>query len=175
ADDFLAWVRDTSNTVEMPESPDSVSLARDFGELENYKVVSDSLIYNSAKFKLIIGDKADAGLRAIFKVVKNPGSTISDNDIKTNLIEAVNTFFSLENWEFGETFYFSDLSAYLHKVLAPTIASVVIVPSDTAKAFGNLYQINAEANEIIQSAATVDNVMVISALTAAQLNQTSGI
>ncbi len=173
ANDFLAWVRDASNSVELPEPPDSVSLSRDFGDLENYKAVSDSLIYNSAKFKLIIGDKADPALRAIFKVVKNPGSNISDNDIKTNLIEAVNNFFSLENWEFGETFYFSDLSAYLHKVLAPSIASVVIVPSDTAKSFGNLYQINAEANEIIQSAATVDNVMVISALTAAQLNQTT--
>jgi hypothetical protein len=33
-------------------------------------------------------------------------------------------------------------------------------------------QINAEFNEIIQSAATVDNVDIITAITAAQINQT---
>jgi hypothetical protein len=35
--------------------------------------------------------------------------------------------------------------------------------------FGNLYQINAEPDEIMVSAATVDNVEIISAITAAQL------
>jgi hypothetical protein len=35
-------------------------------------------------------------------------------------------------------------------------------------------QINAEFNEIIQSAATVDNVDIITAITAAQLNQREG-
>jgi hypothetical protein len=88
------------------------------------------------------------------------------------VIAAINTYFDLNNWDFGETFYFSELSAYLHSVLAPNIASVTIVPSSATETFGSLLQINAEYNEIIVSAATVDNVQIITAITAAQLNQT---
>jgi hypothetical protein len=95
---------------------------------------------------------------------------VSDNDIKTSVIAAINSYFDIANWDFGETFYFSELSAYLHSVLAPNIASITIVP--VSATFGSLLQINAEYNEIIISAATVDNVQVISAITAAQINQT---
>jgi hypothetical protein len=46
------------------------------------------------------------------------------------------------------------------------------VPSSESSTFGSLLQINANFNEIIVSAATVDNVQIISAITAAQINQT---
>ena len=36
--------------------------------------------------------------------------------------------FSLENWDFGETFYFSELSAYVMNQLAPDLTTFVIVP-----------------------------------------------
>jgi hypothetical protein len=97
---------------------------------------------------------------------------VSDNDIKTSLIAAINTYFDITNWDFGETFYFSELAAYLHNTLAPNISSILIVPASESSAFGSLMQINAEFNEIIQSAATVDNVDIITAITAAQINQT---
>jgi hypothetical protein len=47
------------------------------------------------------------------------------------------------------------------------------VPSAASYSFGSLYQINAEPNEIITSAATVDNIEIISAITASQLNLTA--
>ena len=111
-------------------------------------------------------------MQATFKVVKNPSIVISDNDIKTSVIAAINSYFDVANWDFGETFYFSELSAYLHSVLAPNIASITIVPFSATSTFGSLLQINAEYNEIIVSAATVDNVQIITAITAAQINQT---
>jgi hypothetical protein len=49
----------------------------------------------------------------------------------------------------------------------------LIVPSSETSTFGSLLQINAEYNEIITSAATVDNVQIISAITAAQINQSA--
>jgi hypothetical protein len=94
---------------------------------------------------------------------------VSDNDIKTAVISAINTYFDIGNWDFGEAFFFSELSAYLHSVLTPKISSIIIVPTSTSLGFGNLYQINAEPDEIMVSAATVDNVEIISAITAAQL------
>ena len=84
----------------------------------------------------------------------------------------MNTFFDIANWDFGETFYFSELASYLHVQLMPNISSIVIVPANQAEAFGSLLQVNANINEIITSAATVDNVQIITAITAAQLNQT---
>ena len=174
ATDYLAWIQDTTNTVEEPVAPTPETLGTDYSDLEKYKSISDTIIYNPAKFKPIFGDKAEAALRATFKVVKNASVVVSDNDVKTSVIAAINTYFDIANWDFGETFYFSELSAYLHSVLAPNIASVTIVPTSTSETFGSLLQINAEYNEIIVSAATVDNVQIISAITAAQLNQTVG-
>ena len=171
--DYLSWIRDSSGVVKEPVAPTGETLSIEFNSLEKYKNVSDTLIYNPAKFKPIFGNKAPEALRATFKVVKNPSVIVSDNDIKTSVIAAVNNYFDVANWDFGETFYFSELSAYLHQVLSPNIASIVIVPASESSVFGSLMQINAAYNEIIISAATVDNVQIISAITAAQINQSA--
>ena len=170
--DYTAWIQDTTNTLVEPTAPDVEALGTEFGTLENYKSLTDTIIYNPAKFKPIFGAKAPIALQATFKVVKNPSIVISDNDIKTSVIAAINSYFDVANWDFGETFYFSELSAYLHSILAPNIASITIVPFSATSTFGSLLQINAEYNEIIVSAATVDNVQIITAITAAQINQT---
>jgi hypothetical protein len=168
---YRRWLTDTTNTIIKPTAPTSTELAIEFKELENIKTVSDTMVFHTAAYKPLFGAKAQESLRATFKVVKNPTLSISDADVKAKVISAVNDYFAIENWEFGETFYFSELSAYLHQQLTPDIASVVLVPKDARQTFGNMYQINAEPHEIIVSAATVDDVEVISAVTAAQLNQ----
>lgn len=168
---YQAWIKDTSNKIAKPVPPTTEALRIEFNKLENLKALSDSIIYNPAQFKPIFGNKADPVLRAIFKVVKNPNVTISDNDVKSRVISTINKYFDIANWDFGETFYFSELSAYLHSELVPNISSIIIVPGNASVAFGGLYQINTEANEIVISAATVDNVEIISAITASQLNQ----
>ena len=170
--DYTAWIQDSTSTVTEPTAPTVDALSTEFSSLENYKNLTDTIIYNPAKFKPIFGAKAPAALQATFKVVKNASIIVSDNDVKTKVIDAINTYFDVANWDFGETFYFSELSAYLHSVLAPNIASITIVPSSESSTFGSLLQINANYNEIIVSAATVDNVQIISAITAAQINQT---
>jgi hypothetical protein len=172
ATDYAAWVTDRTGIVKKPDSPSSEDLKTAYGTLDNYKALSDTLVFNSSVFKPLFGSRANEAFQAKFKVVKNPNVVISDNDVKVNVINAINLYFDISNWDFGETFYFSELSAYLHNTLAPNIASIIIVPNNSAVRFGNLYQINAESNEILISAATVDDVEIISAITAAQLNQT---
>jgi hypothetical protein len=56
--------------------------------------------------------------------------------------------------------------------LSPNVSSIIIVPTNVTAALVHLYQINANPNEILVSAATVDNVQIISAITAGQLNIT---
>jgi hypothetical protein len=167
---YLNWLRDLTGTISEPVPPTSSSLEIAYSKLDDYKATSDSLIYNPAKFKPLFGAKADANLRARFQVVINPAVSITANEVKTQVINAINTYFDINNWDFGESFYFSELAAYLHTTLVPNIASVLIVPANDNLVFGNYFQINAEPWEIITSAATVDNVDIISAVTAAQLN-----
>jgi hypothetical protein len=170
SDQYYAFITDTSNRLQEPVPPTSGELQTEFGSIENLKTISDSIIYNPAVFKPLFGNKAIDSLRATFKVIKNPNVNLSDNDIKSQVIAAINTYFDIANWDFGETFYFSELSAYLHTALSPNVSSVIIVPAAQLSGFGSLYQINAEPNEILVSAATVDNVQIISAITAGQIN-----
>jgi hypothetical protein len=170
ATSYTNWLRDTTGTLTEPASPTSSSLEIAYSTLDKYKTVSDSLIYNSAKFKPLFGAKADHSLQARFQVVMNPAASLTPNEVKTQVINAINAYFDINNWSFGDTFYFSELAAYLHTTLVPNIASVLIVPADDTLVFGNYFQINAEPWEIITSAATVNDIDIISAVTAAQLN-----
>ena len=58
----------------------------------------------------------------------------------------------------------SELSAYLHDRLGSIISSVVLVPTDPLKSFGDLYEIKCMPYEIFVSAATANDVLVVAAL-----------
>jgi len=167
---YIEWIQDLTGTVSEPIAPTSSSLEIAYNTLEDYKAVSDTLIYNPAKFKPLFGSKADSSLQARIQVVINPASSMTPNEMKSQVIAAINKYFDLANWDFGDTFYFSELAAYLHNKLAPNLASILITPDDVGLVFGNYFQINSEPWEIITSAATVNDIDVVSAVTAAQLN-----
>jgi hypothetical protein len=167
---YRAWALDTTGTISEPKRYTSEELRLSFGDLDNYKSVSDALIFNSAKFKPVFGNKARAELQATIKVVKNPNITLSDSEVRSQVLAYMNSFFAAGNWDFGETFYFTELATYIQQGLAPNISSIIIVPSSTSQTYGALQQINCEPNEIIISCATVENIEIISAITAAQLN-----
>jgi len=139
------------------------------GTLNPLKSLSDQIIYHPVKYKILFGSTAEEELQATFKVVKNPKTNVSDAVIKTRVIAAVNEFFALDNWDFGDTFYFTELAAYVHNQLAPDLLTAVIVPNQSGQGFGSLFQLDSAADEIFISGATVDDVSIISALGANQL------
>ena len=139
------------------------------GTLNPLKSLSDQIIYHPVKYKILFGSNADEQLQATFKVVKNPNTNVSDAIIKTRVIAAINEFFALDNWDFGDSFFFTELAAYIHNQLAPDLLTAVIVPNQSGLSFGSLFQINSAADEIFISGATVDDVSIISALGANQL------
>lgn len=154
----------------MPLPPSSDQLFRSYGsEINKIKSISDELIYHPVKYRILFGSKSDAKMQAVFKIVKNTERVVNDNDLKSRVISSINTFFALDNWDFGETFYWSELSAYIMKELTPDLNSIIIVPRDSQSSFGSLYEIKAESDEIFISSATVDDVEVISAITAERL------
>ncbi len=169
ADDYTKWIRDNTGTVTQPTEPTTESLRNDFSDLEQYRMISDLMIFNPVRFKPLFGTKADPNLRAKFVVVKNTNVVVSDSEVKSQVISKVNEYFSLDNWDFGETFYFSELAAYLHNQLSTIISSVHLVPTSTDQIYGDLQQIRCLPFEILISAATVMDVDVVTNLTTVKL------
>ena len=157
-----------------PIAPTSEQLRSQFEPaLEKVKSISDTIIFHNVKYRTLFGADADTSLQATFKAVKSQQSTMSDNEIKSQVINAINNFFAIENWDFGDTFYFTELATYVHNQLAPDLANLVIVPRENSQAFGSLFQLTSKDDEIFISSATVDNVEIIDSLTAGNL-QASG-
>jgi len=169
ADLYREWIIDSTTSVTKPNEPTAEELRTSFNSIEDSKSISDTIIYHSAKFKPLFGPNADTSLQASFKVVKNPNIGISDSEIKASVIEAINTYFHVSNWDFGDTFYFSELGAYLHNSLATKISSVVIVPKSTSQVFGSLFQIRSNHDEVLINGATVDDVEIIDSITATKI------
>jgi hypothetical protein len=67
----------------------------------------------------------------------------------------------------------SELSAFLHERIGSIISSVVLVPLNPLKTFGDLYEIRSAPNEIFVNAVTVADVEVIDALTQSELRTQS--
>jgi len=172
--EFTRWLKGLSETKPLP--PSSNQMQFDYGkQLNNIKSISDEIVYHPVNYKVLFGSKAESALQASIKVVKNEESVVSDNDIKTRIVVAIDEFFDLQNWDFGDIFYWSELSAYITYNLAPDIVSVVIVPLDAAGVFGNLFQVNSENNEIFKSGATVDTIEIIDEITAEKIKASSKI
>ena len=164
---FRIWLQDGGTK---PTASTSDQLRINYsGVLNPLKSLSDQIIYHPVKYKILFGTTADEALQATFKVVKNARTNVTDAVIKTRVIAAINDFFALDNWDFGDTFYFTELAAFIHNELAPDLLTVVIVPNESGQGFGSLFQINSAADEIFISGATVDDVSIITALGANQL------
>lgn len=147
--------------TEYPLPPTPAELATEFKSLNEFKSASDSLVFKSAEFKLLFGADAEPANQAKFRIVKLPGTTMSDNEIRSKVIAAFNTFFAVENWEFGETFYFTELSSYVHQRLGSNIGSIVIIPKNSKGSFGDLFQIKAEPNELFLNTAKVGDIEIV--------------
>jgi len=171
---YQNWIKDTTGTVSEPDVPTIDALSTEYQNLNEYKMLSDNIILNSVVFKPLFGPKAAKTLQATIKVIRAQNSTASNSEIQSSVLAAMNEYFSIDKWSFGDTFYFSELAAYLHRYLGTIISSVVLVPLDTQKYFGDMYEVRAEPSEIFVNGATIDNIIVIDALTSTNLRTAPG-
>ncbi len=163
-DTLRSWL--LTQDGEPPKAPSSNELFEQFGSgLNLVKSISDEIVYHPAKYKLLFGTGADVDLQAKFFIVKNPKSTTNDNDIKSRVLVAINEYFSLDNWDFGDTFNFGELSAYVIRQLSPDIVNLLIVPNAPEKYFGSLFQVFCQADEIFLSTADVNDLEIINTVT----------
>jgi hypothetical protein len=157
-----------------PLAPTSQSLENNFAAtLDPIKSISDTIVFHPASYKVLFGTQAVANLQATFKAVRNPARITSDNDLITKILVAINNFFNVSNWEFGQSFNFTELSTYVLNQMTPDILNFIIVPKNPNIPFGSLFEITCQPNELLISGATATDIEIIDAVTAAQINSVS--
>jgi hypothetical protein len=170
---FRQWINGANIIKPLP--PSSAELYDIVSpNLNLIKSISDEIIYHPINYKILFGTQADLDLQASFKIVKNPGQVVSDNDIKVRALTAINQFFALDNWDFGDTFYFTELSAFVMNQLAPDIANFVIVPRQTGLNFGSLFEIKSASDQLFINGATVDDIEIVTGLTPSLIKAITG-
>lgn len=158
-----------------PTPPDSESLRISFGSnLNPIKSISDEIIYHPVMYKILFGSTADSKFQAVFKVVKNSVRSINDNDLKVRIINAIDEFFDVNNWDFGDRFYVGELTTYILNTVAPDVSNIVIVPRQTDQSFGSLFEIQSRSDEIFVSGATVDDIEIVSSINASEIRALPG-
>jgi hypothetical protein len=171
---YQNWLKDVTGTVTKPVPPTIDQLTTEYSGLQQYKMISDNMILNSVEFKPVFGQKATEELRATIKVIRSAGSTASVSEIKNLVVANMDAYFSLDKWDFGDTFYFSELAAYIHSQIGDIVSSVVLVPLNPQKYFGDLYEIRSAPSQIFVNGATVNDIEVITALTSTNIRTAPG-
>jgi hypothetical protein len=167
--DMQLWYSLGCDPLNIPSPPTEDQLSITFSALEQFKTFSDEIVWRPASFKLLFGPGASTELRATIKVVKLLGTTVSDGETQSRIIAAIQTFFDVNSWDFGETFYWSELSGYLHTQLVNAIASVALVPLSSDQYFGDLFEIHCSSDELFFPTIQVSDIEIIPANTQTSL------
>ena len=157
-------------TGQMPKPANSFELKKLMESLKGKEMISDHVSYIPVKFKPLFGSQAKEENQAVFKVVKKSGTLYTDSEIKSAVSASVNEYFKTENWDFGDTFYFSELAAHIHKTLPDYISSVVITPKYSSSQFTKLLSITSDLNEIFMSVTSSSDVKIIERITDLELS-----
>ena len=168
-DNVINFVRGISPYA--PTAPTPLELRNSYGYLLNNKMLSDTVVLHPGKIRLLFGGLAEPQLRAKFKVVRSQSGTLTDEGIKEEILNVINTFFDIDSWDFGDTFYLTKLITMIHQRLPSDIASVVLVPVYSTNSFGSMFTVECGFDEILQSAAELSDIEVVESLTSVVIRQ----
>jgi hypothetical protein len=157
---------------EEPIAPTPFTLRSDYNYMLDNKMISDSVILHPGKVKVLFGPLAHRTLQATIKIIRSSNRSTTANQLKAKIVDLVYEFFDINKWEFGETFYFTELSAFIHANLPVELDSVVLVPKHNNNVFGDLYQVIIKEDEIVQPNITVDDIQVIESINPRSIRQT---
>jgi len=158
-------------TAVLPIPPTPLELRNQFADLLDNKMLSDTVVLHPGKIKLLFGALAEPQFRAKFKLVKSSSASLSDEKLKIEVLSVINSYFGIENWDFGETFYATELFSLIHQRLPTEIASVVLVPIYSVNSFGSLFTVSSGLDEILQSAAQLSDIEIVAEFNASVLRQ----
>ena len=157
---FRTWTKYDGRTETKPNPPTISELTNMFEVLETKKSISDQVIYRPVKYKILFGDLASSELQARFNVTKTANSTLSDTEVKQQVIRLINDYFAVENWDFGEDFYFTEMAAYIHNNMIGEISQVTIQPVGNSTDTKELFEITSAGDELFLPVVEASNIIV---------------
>lgn len=159
--DYRAWAQYDGRSSTRPNPPTISELNNIFDSLNSKKSISDQVIYRPVKYKVLFGDLASSELQARFLVTKTANSSMSDTEIKQNVIRLIETYFSVDNWDFGEEFYFTEMAAYIHNNMIGQISSITIQPVANDMNTTELFEISSDSDELFLPVLTTSNIDIV--------------
>ena len=155
-----------------PTQPTPLDLRTSYGYLLNNAMISDTVVLQSGSFKLLFGGNAIPQLQAQFVVVRPTTAVqLTNNQVASTIVSITQNFFDPNEWQFGETFYFTELATLIQTQLAGEIDTIVIVPTYSTNQFGDLYEIQAAQDELFYPDISVSNISFVTTLSPQVLRQ----
>ena len=148
----------------VPKAPNSYELRKIMKSIEDKAAIADHISYIPVKFKYLFGEFAESENQAYFDVIKRQGSPLTNSETKTAVAEKINAYFDLTNWDFGDTFYFSELAAYIHNELGDYISSIRINPKLDSSTLGDVLSITCEKDEMFLAITTSKDINIVDVL-----------
>ena len=163
--DYRNWAKNDGTIANKPTAPTVAELSTMFQSLEEKKSISDQIIYRPVKYKILFGDLASSELQARFNVTKTSNSTLSDTEVKQRVISLINAYFNINNWDFGEDFYFTEMAAYIHNNLVGEISQITIQPVGSDTEARDLFEITSFGDELFLPVVKSNNIVVANSVT----------
>jgi len=154
-----------------PDEPTPLDLRTAYDRLLQNSMISDTVILQAGIFKILFGSRAIPELRATFKVIRPTISNLTDNEVKVKIVDVIRTYFNIDDWDFGSSFFFTELASSIHAALGPEISSIVLVPSYTTNQFGDMFQVQSRENEIFIPDISTENIEIIQSFTSENIRQ----
>ena len=152
------WLRGETSK---PTPPTSLDLRSSYENILDSRMISDTAVMHPGKFKILFGKEAVQQLRCEFKVIKSATGRNTDNELKVAIVDIIRNFFDIDQWEFGETFYATELTATIHANLPGEIDSIVLVPTASSNFFGELYEIIPDEDELFLPSVSVSDIVIV--------------
>ena len=154
-----------------PAPPSSLELRNTYRTLIENKMISDTVVMHSGKVKLIFGTQALPELRATFRIVRAGGAKLTGDQIRSKVLDLINQYFSINNWDFAQDFYATELMAVIQSKMPTEIASAVLVPVFPTNYFGDLFFLRSAPDEVFVSCASLGDIEIISGIDRLTLKQ----
>lgn len=152
-------------------APTPLDLRTSYATLLGNAMISDTVILHSGTFKLLFGPRSSPELRSVFKVIRPVSSSLTDNEVKVRIVDRVRDFFNIDDWEFGETWYFTELAASIHADLGPEIDSIVLVPTYAQNQFGDMFQVQLREDEMFMPDINTSDIEIVQSYTSVNIRQ----
>ena len=85
---------------------------------------------------------------------------MSDTEVKQRVINLISTYFNIDNWDFGEDFYFTEMAAFIHNNMIGEISQITISSVADDSDGTRLFEIGCNSDELFLPVVKTSNVVV---------------